>query len=154
MAGDLFIHLLTGIHHATGAIGPTRVDAMGGQRYWKMAAKSTTSSWACLTIPRPTPTARFTLSLCTDFEDGGGGGTAFRFVGTEGVIDVSFKELNFTRMGIEHATADQILKGYNSVTTFSNAQQKAFADKLLAEHPSRRKKSGQADREICRSQGL
>ena len=34
VAGDLFIHLLTGIHHATGAIGPTRVAAMGGQRYW------------------------------------------------------------------------------------------------------------------------
>ncbi len=57
VAGDLFIHLLTGIHHATGAIGPTRVDAMGGRPTGKMAAKSTTSSWACLTIPRPMPTA-------------------------------------------------------------------------------------------------
>jgi hypothetical protein len=28
------------------------------------------------------------------------------------------------------------LKGYNSVKTFSNAQQKAFADRLLAEHAS------------------
>ena len=57
VAGDLFIHLLTGIHHATGAIGPTRVDAMGGRRYWKTGAKSTTSSWACSTIQRRTPTA-------------------------------------------------------------------------------------------------
>jgi hypothetical protein len=57
-------------------------------------------------------------------------------VGTDGVIDVSFKELNLTKMGIERATPDQILKGYNSVQTFSNAQQKAFAEKLLAEHPS------------------
>ena len=32
VAGDLFVHLLTGIHHATGALGPTRVAAMGGQR--------------------------------------------------------------------------------------------------------------------------
>src|SRR5262249_43490678 len=28
-AGDLFIHLLTGIHHVTGAVGPTRVFPMG-----------------------------------------------------------------------------------------------------------------------------
>ena len=39
-------------------------------------------------------------------------------------------------MGIEHASTNQVLKGYNSVTTFSNAQQKAFAEKYLAEHPS------------------
>ena len=59
----------------------------------------------------------------------------FRFVGTEGVIDVSFRELTLTRVGIEHATANQILKGYNSVKTFSDAQQKALAEKYLAEHP-------------------
>ena len=29
----------------------------------------------------------------------------------------------------------QVLKGYNSVKTFSSAQQKAFAEKYLAEHP-------------------
>src|SRR5579864_1438651 len=35
VAGDLFVHLLTGIHHATGALGPTRIAGMGGLRYWK-----------------------------------------------------------------------------------------------------------------------
>ena len=136
VAGDLFIHLLTGIHHATGAIGPTRIAAMGGQRYWNDGRDVYDIIMGLLDYPETDAHGSFTLSLVTDFEDGGGGATAFRFVGTEGVINVSFTSLSVTRVGIEHATANQVLKGYNSVKTFSNAQQKAFADKFLAEHPS------------------
>src|SRR5579883_776216 len=35
VAGDLFVHLFSGLHLVTGAIGPTRAVAMGGIRYWK-----------------------------------------------------------------------------------------------------------------------
>jgi predicted dehydrogenase len=136
VAGDLFIHLLTGIHHATGAIGPTRVAAMGGRRYWDDGRDVYDIIMGLLDYPETDAHGSFTLSLVTDFEDGGGGATSFRFVGTEGVIDVSFTELTITRLGIERAGANQVLKGYNSVKTFSNAQQKDFAEKYLAEHPS------------------
>jgi predicted dehydrogenase len=136
VAGDLFIHLLTGIHHATGAIGPTRVAGMGGRRYWDDGRDVYDIIMGLLDYPETDAHGSFTLSLVTDFEDGGGGATSFRFVGSDAVIDVSFSELNLTRVGIEHARANQVLKGYNSVTTFSNAQQKAFAEKYLAEHPS------------------
>jgi predicted dehydrogenase len=135
VAGDLFIHLLTGIHHATGAIGPTRVAAMGGRRYWEDGRDVYDIIMGLLDYPETDAHGSFTLSLVTDFEDGGGGATSFRFVGTEGVIDVSFTELALTRKGIETASADQVFKGYNSVKTFSSAQQKAFAEKYLAEHP-------------------
>ena len=136
VAGDLFIHLLTGIHHATGAIGPTRVAAMGGQRYWNDGRDVYDIIMGLLDYPETDAHGSFTLSLVTDFEDGGGGATSFRFVGTEGVIDVSFTELSVTRAGHRARLGQSGLKGYNSVTTFSNAQQKAFAEKYLAEHPS------------------
>jgi predicted dehydrogenase len=136
VAGDLFIHLLTGIHHATGAIGPTRISAMGGQRYWNDGRDVYDVIMGLLDYPDTDAHGSFTLSLVTDFEDGGGATTAFRFVGTEGVINVSFKELSVTRVGIEKDQTNQVLKGYNSFQTFSNAQQKAFADKYVAEHPS------------------
>ena len=136
VAGDLFIHLLTGIHHATGAIGPTRIAAMGGRRYWDDGRDVYDIIMGLLDYPETDRHGSFTLSLVTDFEDGGGGTTSFRFVGTEGVISVSFTELSITRVGIEHASADQVLKGYNSVKTFSTAQQKAFAEKYLADHPT------------------
>jgi predicted dehydrogenase len=136
VAGDLFVHLLTGIHHATGAIGPTRVAAMGGRRYWEDGRDVYDIIMGLLDYPSTSAHGSFTLSLVTDFEDGGGGTTSFRFVGTEGVIDVSFTELTITRLGIEHAAAQQVIEGYNSVRTFSTAQQKAFAEKYRAEHPS------------------
>ena len=41
----------------------------------------------------------FTLSLQTNFEDGGGGDTYFRFVGSEGVINVSFTALTLSGPG-------------------------------------------------------
>src|SRR3954451_12874228 len=34
VAGDLFVHLLSGLHHVTGSIGPERILATGGLRYW------------------------------------------------------------------------------------------------------------------------
>ncbi|MCX6606070.1 MAG: Gfo/Idh/MocA family oxidoreductase [Acidobacteria bacterium] len=35
VAGDLFVHLFSGMHFITGAQGPSRVYATGGLRYWK-----------------------------------------------------------------------------------------------------------------------
>lgn len=136
VAGDLFVHLLTGIHHATGSLGPNRVAAMGGLRYWKDGRDVYDVIMGLLDYPDTPTHPGFTLSLQTNFEDGGGGDTFFRFVGSDGVIGVSFTELTLSRIGIATATPDQVLKGYNSVRTFSTAQQKAFAEQYRAEHPA------------------
>jgi predicted dehydrogenase len=136
VAGDLFVHLLTGIHHATGALGPTRIAAMGGQRYWKDGRDVYDVIMGLLDYPETDAHPSFTLSLQTDFEDGGGGETMFRFVGSDGAIGVSFTELTLVRTGIVPATTDQVLTGYNSVRTFSKAQQGEFGRKYRAEHPS------------------
>ena len=130
VAGDLFVHLLTGIHHATGALGPTRIAAMGGLRYWKDGRDVYDVIMGLLDYPETDAHPGFTLSLQTDFEDGGGGGTMFRFVGTDGAISVSFTELTLSRVGIVQPTAEQVLRGYNSVRTFSKAQQAAFAERV------------------------
>ena len=49
----------------------------------------------------------------------------FRFVGSEGVINVSFTALTLSGPGIQQATPDQVLKGYNSVRTFANSFSRA-----------------------------
>jgi predicted dehydrogenase len=147
VAGDLFVHLLTGIHHATGALGPTRIAAMGGLRYWKDGRDVYDVIMGLLDYPETDAHPGFTLSLRSDFEDGGGGGTMFRFVGTDGAIGVSFTELTLSRVGIVPPTAEQVLRGYNSVRTFSKAQQAAFAERYLAEHPKSESHSGTRDPE-------
>lgn len=135
VAGDLFVHLLTGIHHATGSLGPNRIAAMGGQRYWKDGRDVYDVIMALLDYPETSTHPSFTLSLQTDFEDGGGGQTLFRYVGSDGAINVSFTELTLSRVGIAYESVDQVLKGYNSVRTFSKAQQEAVAAKYKADHP-------------------
>ncbi len=134
VAGDLFVHLLTGIHHVTGSLGPTRIAGMGGLRYWKDGRDVYDVIMGLLDYPETDAHPGFTLALQTNFEDGGGGDTFFRFVGSDGVINVSFTELTVSRVGIQQPTPDQVLKGYNSVTTFSKAQQEEFARKYLQEH--------------------
>ena len=128
---------------------------MGGQRYWNDGRDVYDVIMGLLDYPETDAHGSFTLSLLTDFEDGGGDATSFRFVGTDGVINVSFSELTLTRVGIEQPTAEQVLKGYNSVKTFSKAQQKAFAEKYLAEHPeSTCEAPVEGAREVRRPQGL
>ena len=34
VAGDLYVHLFTGLHTATGALGPRQIFSTGGLRYW------------------------------------------------------------------------------------------------------------------------
>ena len=86
VAGDLFVHLLTAIHVATGSTGPTRVAAMGGQRYWRDGREVYDVIMGLLDYPKADAHPAFTLALQTDFEDGGGENSLFRFVGSEGVI--------------------------------------------------------------------
>ena len=133
VAGDLFVHLLTGIHHAVGSTGPTRVAAMGGQRYWKDGRDVYDCIMALLDYPETDAHPGFTLGLQSNFEDGGGGNTYFRFVGSEGMINVSFTELTLNRTGIPKNSVEERIKGYNSVKTFSNAQQALLAEKYAKE---------------------
>ena len=58
---------------------------MGGQRYWNDGRDVYDIIMGLLDYPETDAHGSFTLSLVTDFEDGGGGDTSFRFVGTEGV---------------------------------------------------------------------
>ena len=135
VAGDLFVHLLTAIHTATGSLGPTKVAAMGGRRYWNDGREVYDLIMGLLDYPETAAHPAFTLALQTDFEDGGGDNSLFRFVGSDGVIDVTFDGFKVNRVGIAPATRNQILKGYNSVTSFSDAQQVAFAAQLTTEPP-------------------
>lgn len=144
-AGDLFVHLLTGIHHITNSLGPTQIAGMGGHRYWDDGREVYDIIMGLLDYPETSAHPAFTLMLQSNLEDGGGGNTLFRFVGDEGAINLGSTEMTLQRVGIRTASADQVLKGYNSVRTFSEAEQKRFAEQFLAE---RRAEAPQAKPEV------
>ncbi len=133
VAGDLYVHLLTAIHHTTRSIGPNQIASMGGLRYWKDGRDVYDMILSLFDYPQTPEHPAFTVALQSNFADGSGGGALFRFVGSEGAINVSFTELTLSKRGMETASREAVLAGYNSVRTFSAAQQKAFAEQLVNE---------------------
>ena len=86
--GDLFVHLFTGIHYVLDSMGPTRVIATGGLRYWNDGRDVPDVMLGLYDYPKTASHPAFTLSLKVNFEEGGGENQAFRFVGPEGVLTI------------------------------------------------------------------
>src|SRR5207253_5979420 len=87
VAGDLFVHLLSGLHYATGSTGPTRVFATGGLRFWKDGRDVPDVMLALLDYPKTETHPDFTLALRVNFKSGVAEERfGFRFVGSEGVM--------------------------------------------------------------------
>jgi predicted dehydrogenase len=153
VAGDLYVHLLTSIHFATQAIGPTKIASMGGLRYWKDGRDVYDMIVSLFDYPKTSAHPAFTVALQSNFVDGSGGGALFRFVGSGGAIDLGFRELTLSRRGIEKTGVNAVLKGYNSVRTFSEAQQEAFAKHYVANQPAGQRRRHRADETYMVPQG-
>jgi predicted dehydrogenase len=126
VAGDLFVHLLTGLHVATGALGPTRVFATGGLRYWKDGRDVPDVMLATMDYPE------FNLVLRVNFKSGGlVEDFGVKFTGTEGTISTSFTELKMSRMPPESEP------GYN-IETFSKDVQAKFLEQYRKQYPQQK----------------
>jgi predicted dehydrogenase len=129
VAGDLFVHLFSGLHVVTGSLGPTRVMATGGLRYWKDGRDAPDIMLALLDYPKTDAHPEFTLSLKVNFEDGGGGGEeAFRFVGSDGVLSIGRDAVTISRRPPASAPG-------HSIKTFPKAMQDAFLKEYNEKYP-------------------
>ena len=126
VAGDLFVHLLTGLHFATGQKGPNRVYATGGLRYWKDGRDVPDTMLALLDYPG------FNLALRVNFKSGGSvEDFGFRFVGSEGTMKTSMSGLTLSKVPRETEP------GY-TIGTFSKAMQAKFLEEYRKEYPPQR----------------
>ena len=89
VAGDLFVHLFTGLHVITGSLGPTRIMTTGGLRFWKDGRDVPDVMLGLFDYPKTDRHPAFTLTLRVNFADGGGESSGLRFVGSEGVMTVA-----------------------------------------------------------------
>jgi predicted dehydrogenase len=122
--GDLFVHLFSGIHLVLDSFGPTRILSTGGLRFWKDGRDAPDVMLGLYEYPETETHPAFTLSLAVNFADGGGGGgTSFRFIGSEGVISMAESAVTLSRL------APNAEPGY-SVETFTQAMQ----DQAIAEY--------------------
>jgi predicted dehydrogenase len=83
VAGDLFVHLFSGIHLITQTHGPTRAQATGGLRFWKDGRDIPDVLIALFDYPQ-----EFNVNLHVNFVDGGTESGGFIFTGSEGSMTV------------------------------------------------------------------
>jgi predicted dehydrogenase len=132
VAGDLFVHLLSGLHTATGSLGPTRVYATGGQYFWKDGRDVPDLMLALLDYPKAEQHPAFTVSLKVNFESSlPQESFGVKFVGSEGTMTTGYNELTLARHPRETEP------GY-TIDTFPKAVQEEFLRKYKADHPEKR----------------
>ncbi len=88
VAGDLFVHLFSGLHFITGAIGPARIFASGGLRFWKDGRDVPDIMLGLYDYPETAAHPAFNLSLRVNFVSGSGESSGVRFTGSEGILTI------------------------------------------------------------------
>ena len=131
LAGDLYVHLLTGLHVVTGSLGPTRVYSCGGTRFWKDGRDAPDVMLGVLDYPKTDAHPEFTLSLRVNLACGSiSESFGLRFIGSEGQMTVGFTGLTLSKVPRETEP------GY-TIDTFSKPVRESFLSKYKQEFPDR-----------------
>lgn len=97
VSGDLFVHLFSSLHLVTGSIGPNKIMATGGLRYWKDGREVPDVMLGMFDYPESSAHPAFNLSLRVNFVDGTGGTNYLRMVGSEGSMTVEWDKVTLYR---------------------------------------------------------
>ena len=97
MAGDLFVHLFSSLHFITNSLGPNKIYASGGLRYWKDGREVPDVLLGTFDYPQSEQHPPFNLSLRCNFVDGTSGTTYLKLVGSEGSMDVTWDSVTLKR---------------------------------------------------------
>lgn len=127
IAGDLFVHQFSGIHFVMNSLGPQRVCATGGTYFWKDGRDVPDLMMGMFDYPATETHPGFQINLRVNFEAGGTGGQdgqGFRFVGTDGILNLS----------VGNALVLSKRPRQTDPGTTAGTFSKATADKVLADH--------------------
>ena len=129
VAGDLFVHLLTGLHTVTNSLGPTRVYATGGTRYWKDGRDVPDVMLATLDYPETDQHPAFNVMLRVNFKSGlPQESFGVKFIGSDGVMSTGYDGIR-----IEKSPVDKTPDYANG--TFAAAQRDQLRADYLSDNP-------------------
>jgi len=121
MAGDLFVHLFSGVHRMLDSQGPSRVFATGGLRYWEDGRDVPDVFIATCDYAKAATHPAFNMQLRVNFVDGGGGGGRTRLVG--GSLELNGDSLPLRRKRLPSAPG---YGGWDSFNTFPEKTRAEF----------------------------
>ena len=124
VAGDLFVHLLSGIHFITGSYGPTRIFTTGQLAYWKDGRDVPDVMVGVMEYPATKEHPAFQVMLRVNFASGQGDVGVTKLIGSDGVIDMSGNGFVVKREKLPKAPG---YGGWDSYETFPEATKKSFA---------------------------
>ena len=130
VAGDLFVHLFSGMHFIMDAVGPTRVFSTGGLRFWKDGRDVPDIMLGLCDYPQTASHPAFNLALRVNFVNGSGETYGFRFVGSEGVLSIG----NGVTVSKQPRESEP---GY-TIDTFPKAVQEQFLKEYREKYPAQR----------------
>jgi predicted dehydrogenase len=125
VAGDLFVHLFSGVHFVTGSQGPTRAVAMGGIRYWKDGRDQPDVLMGLFEYPEG-----FDLELRVNFAYGGLENEGLILVGSEGTLQVTGNSVSVLR-------AQRRSVPTYDINTWADAAQQQFLAEFHKRYPRR-----------------
>jgi predicted dehydrogenase len=127
--GDLFVHLFSGIHHVLDTNGPTRVMATGGLRHWLDGRDVPDVVVGLFDYPQTDRYPAFNINMRVNFASGDGGGSAFRFIGPEGVLTLD------NRVTVQRAVGER--EPGHTANTFSREIQEEVVRRYREQYPER-----------------
>jgi predicted dehydrogenase len=133
IAGDLFVHLFSGLHAVTSSKGPNRIYSTGGLRYWKDGRDVPDIICGVYDYPATDKHGAFNLQMRVNFVSGDGGGSKLRLVGTDGVITLTGGSVQIER---SRTKKNPGYGGWDSFNTFTEAQQKEYEKWYKANYPA------------------
>jgi hypothetical protein len=119
------------MHAITGSLGPTRIYATGGLRYWNDGRDVPDIMLGLFDYPETKNHPAFNLMLRVNFADGSGGSHTFRFIGSDGVLTVNPDDVTLQRQPREAEP------GY-TIDTFAKATQEKFLAEYRKKYPVQR----------------
>jgi predicted dehydrogenase len=124
VAGDLFVHLLSGTHVITGSMGPVKIFSSGQLSYWKDGRDVPDVMTGILQYPETPEHPAFQLTLQVNFVSGTGGQESIKLVGEEGVM-----EMKGSNVSVHHSIMPKApgFGGYDAVFTYPKAMQDELA---------------------------
>ncbi|MFK8164477.1 MAG: Gfo/Idh/MocA family protein [Lewinella sp.] len=132
VGGDLFVHLFSGVHRMLDSVGPNRIFATGGLRYWEDGRDVPDVFLANCDYAAQEGHPAFNMQLRVNFVAGGGGGSQTRLVGTEGSLDLGGSSLTLRRNKLPAAPG---YGGWDSFNTFPENTREEFEKWYKATYP-------------------
>ena len=137
VAGDLFVHLLSGTHVITGSKGPHKIFSSGQLSYWKDGRDVPDVMTGILQYPDVAEHPAFQLTLQVNFISGTGGQEIIKLVGDQGTIEIKNNGLTVHHSILPKAPG---FGGYDAVFTYPKAMQDSLTEMYNKRYTDEEKK--------------